>query len=270
MNISILSYSFHELVKTGMQDIFGYLESCRYRYGLNAADFWSGHFPTTDEGFVQQVKEALEEREMVLADIAVDQAHIWEDDPALREQHHVRAKRFLEIAATLGARFVRIDAGGSRETLTWTGEQFDFIVARYKEYATYAHDHGFKIGMENHWGPEKIFKNLKRMYDAVDHPAFGVSLHLSSWLGTAEEQEKSDEWCAPIASHTHLAWYVCQNEKVKLEDKLRMLDAAGYDGYYSVEHHSGEMEYERVAMQLAGVREVLHRMRQEKKGVTFK
>jgi sugar phosphate isomerase/epimerase len=266
MKISILSYSFHGLVKAGMQDVFGYLESCKYRYNLDAADLWSGHFPTTDEEFVQQIKESLDEREMVLADIAVDQAHVWEEDPDQREEHYRRAKRFLEIAATLGANFVRIDAGGSRETLEWTDEQFDFIAKRYQEYAQYAHDHGFKIGMENHWGPEKIYRNLKKMYDAVDHPAFGVSMHLSSWLGTEEEQEKSDEWCAPIASHTHLAWYVCQNEKVQLEDKLRLLDAAGYEGYYSVEHHSAQHEYERVAMQLAGVREGLHRIRAEKAG----
>ena len=39
--ISIASYSFHGLLEAGMIDVFGYLESCRYRYHLDTADIWS-------------------------------------------------------------------------------------------------------------------------------------------------------------------------------------------------------------------------------------
>ena len=260
MKISILSYSFHGLVKAGMQDLFGYLETCKYRYGLDAADLWSGHFASLDDDYVARIREGLVDRDLVLADIAVDQAHVWEDDPAQRDRNEQRARRFLEIAATLGAKFVRIDAGGSRETLQWTDEQFDFIAGRYRDYASFAQDHGFKIGMENHWGPEKVYSNLRRMYDAVDHPAFGVSCHLSSWAGPEEEQAQADELTAPIALHTHLAWYVCEGP---LEEKLRMLRNAGYPGYFSVEHHSAEFEYQRTGIQLARVREVLARLDRE-------
>ena len=260
MKISILSYSFHGLLRDGMQDLSGYLETCRYRYHLNTADLWSGHFASLDDDYIAKVRRALRDREMDLVDIAVDKAHIWEDDQDLRSQHEQRARRFLEIAAALGAKFVRIDAGGSRETLKWTDEQFDFIAKRYREYAQFAHDHGFKVGIENHWGPEKVFSNLKKMYDAVDHPAFSVSCHLSSWAGPEEEQAQADALCAPIAGHTHLAWYVCEGP---LEEKLRMLKKAGYPGYYSVEHHSAEEEYHRTAIQLARVREVLTRLDKE-------
>ena len=34
MNVSIASYSFHGLLSQGQIDLFGYLESCRHRYGL--------------------------------------------------------------------------------------------------------------------------------------------------------------------------------------------------------------------------------------------
>lgn len=42
MRISILSYSFRGLLEAGMMDVFGYLETCKYRYGLDAADIWRG------------------------------------------------------------------------------------------------------------------------------------------------------------------------------------------------------------------------------------
>lgn len=258
MKISVLSYSFRGLQKAGMMDIFGYLETCKYRYNLQAADLWSGFFPTTDEEFIDKVKEALVSRDMELADIAVDQAHIWEDDPEDRERHYQRAKRFLEIADKLGAKFVRIDAGGDRDAPEWTDEQFDFIAERYQEYAQWAYDHGFKVGIENHWGPEKRWSNLKKMYEAVDHPGFGVSNHLGSWAGPEEEQEKADELVAPWASHTHIAWYIANGP---LLEKLSNLWEAGYDGYYSVEHHSGEDEYTEIGIQIAKVRDALHKLR---------
>ena len=263
MKISVLSYSFRGLLKAGVMDVFGYLETCKYRYHLDAADLWSGFFPSTDEALVQKIGEGLRERDMELADIAVDQAHVWEPDPATRQEHYQRAKRFLEIADTLQARFVRIDAGGSRETLAWTDEEFDFIAKRYREYAQYAYDHGFKVGLENHWGPEKVWSNLKKMYEAVDHPGFGVSCHLASWAGPEEEQAVADAAVAPWVSHTHIAWYVCEGP---LMEKLALLWNAGYEGYYSVEHHSGEDEYQEVGIQIAKVRDALTKLRLGKGG----
>jgi len=46
-----------------------------------------------------------------------------------------------------------------------------------------------------------------------------------------------------------------------LEEKLANLWNVGYQGYYSVEHHSGKDEYVEVAIQLARVREVLEQFR---------
>jgi sugar phosphate isomerase/epimerase len=258
MKISVLSYSFRGLHQAGTMDVFGYLESCKYRYHLRAADLWSGTFASIEEDYVLQVKEALEERDLELADIAVDQAHVWEDDPEVREQHHQRALRFLEIADTLGARFVRIDAGGSRDAETWSEEQSVFIADRYRGYATWAHDHGFKVGIENHWGPERSWANLKAMYEAVDHPGFGVSCHLGGWAGTAEDKAEADRLVAPWVAHTHIPWNICEGS---LMASLANLWDVGYDGYYSVEHHSAEDEYSEVGIQIAKVRDALRKLR---------
>ena len=45
MNVSVLSYSFRGLLGEGKMDLFGYLEACKYRYGLRAADIWNGFGP---------------------------------------------------------------------------------------------------------------------------------------------------------------------------------------------------------------------------------
>ena len=149
MNLSVLSYSFRGLLAEGKMDLFGYLETCKYRYHLSAADIWSGFFPSTNPDYLKTVKEELDERELVLADLCVDNAHVWDSQPDVRERNYQNARTYLKVADTLGARFMRVDAG-SRED-TWTDEELDHIVMRYKEYAQWAYDHGFLGGIENHW-----------------------------------------------------------------------------------------------------------------------
>lgn len=256
LKISVLSYSFRGLLKEGKMDVFGYLESCKHRYRLDAADIWNGFLISTEESYIKKIREALDEREMALADLCVDQAHIWEDDPALREKNHQNALAHLKAASMLGARFMRVDAGCRADT--WTAEQFDHIVKRYREYAQYAHDHGFKMGAENHWGAERIWANLRKLYQAVNHPGFGLSIHIGGWPGSDAEKGAADREVAPWACHTHIPWNITEGP---LEEKLANLWNAGYTGYYSAEHHSGRDEYAEVAIQLAKIRDVLERFR---------
>lgn len=243
MKISIASYAFHGLLYAKKMDVFGYLESCRYRYQLNSADIWNGFFPTIEPDFLTNVKEGLAERELELANLCVDGPHIWEDDPAEREAHYQDALAYLQAARFLDAKTIRIDAGGKGDT--FTSEQFDLIVRRYKEYAQFAYDHGFKVGPENHWGAEVVPENMQRLCQAVDHPGFGVLLHFRGNAG--------DALIAPYAMHTHISWEISEQH---LEESLNMLRDAGYQGYYGVEHHTGKNEYTEVAVQVAKVRDL--------------
>lgn len=246
MNVAIASYAFHGLLRNGAIDLFGYLESCRYRYGLHTADIWNGMLTSLDEAYLAKVRQALAERELTLVNLCVDGPHIWEDDPAERERHYQSALAYLRAAEYLGAKTLRIDAGGRGDS--WTNEQFETIVARFHEYARRAHDAGFQVGPENHWGAEVRPENMRRLCEAVDHPGFGVLLHFRGGPG--------DALMAPWAMHTHISWEITEGD---LAGSLGVLRAAGYRGCWSVEHHSGEHEYTEVAIQLAKVRDVLGR-----------
>lgn len=252
MDVAIASYAFHGLVRSGRMDVFGYLESCKYRYHLRTADIWNGMLTSTSGEYLEKVGDALDERGLTLVNLCVDGAHIWEDDPQEREENHRQALAHLRAAEILGARTVRIDAGGGRDQDAFTEEQFDLIVERYREYAERAQDGGYKVGPENHWGPEVIPDNMVKICEAVDHPAFGVLLHFRG--------EEGDERMVPWAMHTHISWQITEGP---LEEAMAMLREAGYEGCWSVEHHTGENEYAEVAVQLARVRAVLDKWRVE-------
>lgn len=246
MKISIASYAFHGLLASGMMDIFGYLETCKYRFHLSSADIWNGFLPNLTGDSLEKVKTALRDRDLELANLCVDGAHIWDEDEAVREQNYKNALANLHAGEVLGARTIRIDAGGHAET--WTNQQFDLIVRRYREFAKRAYDNGYKVGPENHWGTEVDPHNMISLCEAVDHPAFGVLLHFRG--------NEGDALMAPFAMHTHISWDIAEGSP----ESLAMLASTGYQGYWGVEHHSGENEYSKVAIQLARVQDAVRQL----------
>ena len=266
---SLMCYSFFGLHREGKMDVFGFLETCKYRYGLQAGDLWSGFMTSTDESYLKQVRGAYDEREMVCPQLAVDGAHIWEANADVREKNYQNALTYLKANTILGAKFVRLDAGGATQDKQWSDEAFDHIVKRYREYCQFASDHGFKVGPEDHWGPEATFANMKRLFEAVNHPAFGLLLHFSNpaggFQGTPEQKLAADKEAAKWACHTHIAWEVASTSL--LVEKMNLLRDAGYQGYYCVEHHSGRNEYSEVAVQLSNVRRVLDSWRTGGNGI---
>src|ERR1041384_3012503 len=93
--ISILSYSFLGLFQAKKIDVFGYLESCRHRYGLDAANIWNGMLTSTDEEYLKKVREALDERDLKLCVLTTDNTHVWDPDPAVRAKNRANALAHL-------------------------------------------------------------------------------------------------------------------------------------------------------------------------------
>ena len=229
MKTSICSYSFHQQTKAGTMNVFGYLESVKYRYRLSAADLWHGTLASLDEDYLRLVKDALAERGLALANICIDRAHIWADDPALREEQANNARANIRAAELLGAETVRIDAGGGRDERTWNEQQFDTIVNQYRQWAQRAYDNGYRIGPENHWGAAMAPANLVALCKAVDHPGFGLLLHTGRWH---DQVEQGDELVVPWTMHTHFAPGLSDDALLRTTNALQ---AANYQGCYSVE-----------------------------------
>ena len=265
--LSCLSYSFHGLVREGMMDIFHYFETCRYRFGLDAADLWNGMIVKPDDDtYMNKVFRALQERQLVVPNIAVDEGHLLASGNEDAAKLHATQDRYMQIAKRLGVGFVRFDAGpymtnGRKETDGWTDQEFDFIVKRYKELSQIAYDNGFKIGAENHWGPEKCWVHMEKLIKAVDHPGFGICVHFGGWAANspetrAQDNDVADRACAKWICHTHFPWDICEDGEMLL-NKMTILRNAGYKGYYSAEHHSAQNEYNLTEVQIAKIRAVL-------------
>ena len=162
------------------------------------------------------------------------------------------SQKHLELAARIGARTVRIDAGG--EGSSWPQDVFACIVERYRAFCDVAQRDGFRVGPENHWGPEVVPQNMLALVEAVDHPAFGVLIHLNQW--EASDPAVGDAMLAPHGMHLHVDEHMLDGPT---EVAFRSMTSAGYRGHWSVEIGSGVNEIPLAHAVVEGLRSV-HRI----------
>lgn len=259
MSISIASFSFHGALAQGVFDVFTYLEACRYRYHLDTADIWNGLLGPDvevqlDEDRLKKVRQAMNERDLVCVNYHADGCHPWEPEPEVRARHAALAERHLRAAELLGAQTVRIDTGGGGRY--WSDEEFDYIAKAFQGFAKRAHDGGYLVGPETHWGTTNYPDNMLKLHAAVDSPAYGILLHLGKDTWTSPSDY--DRALAPIAIHTHIDQKTTYE---RLDDALAILLESGYQGALGVEHHSGKNELAEVETQLGLVRRALSQAR---------
>ena len=265
LKLSICNFSFQKTFLEGKMDIFGYLETVKYRYGMNKVDLWNGFFTKKegplwilpDESYIKKIRNALDEKEMRIVNFAIDGAHVWDPDSDIRRQLHDNALQHFRAAEILGAQTVRIDTGGRFGSdpnfdSSMTNEQFEYIVSRYQEYSERAANNGYMIGPENHTGPSLDPMHVKKIAEAVNHPNFGVLLHMNRWKA---HEEEGDEIVAPWVYHTHFDAKMAT--AVYAEDKLQMLLDKGYDGYWGLEYNAPKNQYIEMEWLIATVKRLL-------------
>ena len=250
MDIGICSYSFHRLLASGKQDIFGFIRDCK-ALGCTQLDPWNAHLALIKMGdasgaiapdaelsaaendYLDRVEAAADESGLPWGTLAVDGAHIYDADEAVRAANRARAYRWLAVAERLGCEQVRIDAGGPEDM---PDDVFRVIVEGYNDVIGRAKEHGIEVITENHFGPSKIPANVERMVTEIEGLGFLYDTHNWKPELLAEGRQRT----AKYATATHVktfAWDDAGNEVggATPEDAIRCLLDAGYKGTWGIE-----------------------------------
>jgi sugar phosphate isomerase/epimerase len=233
MQYSVCSYSFHRTFAAGKMDIFDYITWCKDK-GFTQLDPWMEHLMDgfENDAFIARVKDAGDAVALPFGCIAVDGAHIYEATAVARSANRQKAYRWLDIGAQLGARQVRLDAGGQEESLE---EIWDSVVAGYQDVIAYARERGIEVLIENHWGPTKHPDNLYKLLDRVD--GLGLLFDSGNWPQGTHEQAWPQY--APYARLTHIKTYTFDEQgnepQWDIPQVIRWLREASYDGCWGIE-----------------------------------
>lgn len=252
MRLSIGGFSFHRLLQSGKQDIFGYISDCR-RLGATQLDPWNAQLApirdadhvvkagsdpqhaqltSQDDDYLRRVREAADEAGLPFGCIAVDGCHIYEPTADAREANRRLADRWLDVAGILGASQVRIDAGGPAEM---PDDVFGMITEGYRDLIERAARKGIEVLTENHWGPSVIPENVVRLLEAVD----GLGLLFDSCNWAPGLRERGWEMCARYARSTHFKTFKFDEDgndpTFDNPYAIRLLVEAGYAGCWGIE-----------------------------------
>lgn len=239
---------------SGARNIFTYILDCT-ALGCTQLDPWSAHLlphqdgdaalqagrnpsqshrllSDVDEEHVRRIAEAAREARLPFGTIAVDGAHIYEPTEEARRINRQRAYRWLDLAAVLGARQVRIDAGGPEEMLT---DVFRIIVDGYRDLIARAKPLGIEVLIENHWGPSVVPDNLVRLLESIE----GLGLLYDTANFKAGLKDEGRRRCAPFARATHIKTRRRHDRgddpDEDVSTAVRYLLDSGYQGTWGIE-----------------------------------
>lgn len=272
MEISICSYSFHRTLAAGQQDIFQYIQAChslgvtqlepwiahlgtgrqstpQLGNGSSPENLWTtlrslmkqpppvlapGQEPSSieDGDYLDRVNAAAAAVGMPFGGIAVDGAHIYEPTAEARQANRALAYQWLDVAAKIGAKQMRVDAGGPEDM---PDDIFKIIVEGYQDLVSRGRDKGIEIIIENHWGSSKIPENVVKIVEAVE--GLGMLFDTNNW--PPEVQDKAWLMCAKYAKATHIKTFefdpAGNDPTTDLARAIHLLVDAGYNGCWGIE-----------------------------------
>lgn len=197
------------------------------------------HLPSTDTQYLQNFKQALQQAGVRLSSLLIDTGDIASPDEAKRNSDIQEIKKWIDVAATLGAERVRIVAGNQNATPE--------VIARSSkhlgELLAYAKAKNVKVSTEN-W--QKTSLDAEVLLELLQN---NPELGLCADIGNAEQTK--DKYATlkkllPKATSVHFkARY--ENGKIEqgdLQTCMRLMAGAKFSGVMTMIYEGKQLEWE--------------------------
>jgi sugar phosphate isomerase/epimerase len=186
-------------------------------------------------------------------------------DPVVREAELNKLIRWVDVAAMLGAPFVRAFGGrwgtldNFAEFMAANGEEpplegyssddaFNWTVECFRTAAWYAGRKGVTLGLENHWGLTGTAEDTLRIYNDVSSPWLKLVLDTGNFIHASDmydEMSKMLPHVALVHAKTYTGGSIYFGEFEVDYDRLAgMLNDVDYRGYVSIEFEGKSMPEE--------------------------
>jgi L-ribulose-5-phosphate 3-epimerase len=222
--------------------------------------------------YLNQLKQAAFRRGLSLPMLSIHQDFV-SPDPAERAKHIAHTRRSIDLAAQMAIPCVRLNSGrwktirsfddlmkvkGNEPPLPgYTNEHaFGWCVDSIRECLPHAEKAGVTLALENHWGLTTDVDMLLRIHREVASPWLGVNLDTGNFPGDPYAGlEKLAPHATIVQAKTYYGggeWYTLDLDYKRI---ARILRAAGYAGWVSLEMEGKEPPATAVPKSLAVLRE---------------
>lgn len=249
--------------------------------GVNKMDLWSSLFgdPTNNSQYSKSVitDQFGKTRDWVEFDPSAPSSRKWLDQMAAKLQatgthlHHISnnaprdicelddtrrkagvevAKKWLDGAAVIGAKSMRVNTGGPRISPIAEADPSSYpknpniekylsqAIESYKEMAEHGEKVGVKVTLENHWGLTANPINIRIIIEEVNSRFCEASPDFGNWEHKYLVQHALND-VAPYAHTTVHAKYWSRWENPDVQRGVRIMMNNNYTGVFALEYEEG-------------------------------
>jgi sugar phosphate isomerase/epimerase len=222
--------------------------------GVDLTVYW---FPNTEDSFLMPLKRAAYKAGIEIYSISV-RTELTKPAGATREAALVDLKKWVDVAAKLGAGHIRVFGGAIPKTST-EEEAAGWVAETLGPAGEYAGQHGIILGLENHGGVTDRAETIVKIVKKVNSPWVGINLDTANFKTKIYEQI---EMIAPHAVNVQVKAMVRDENGPAPSDwdrVAKMLVANQYRGYLALEYEEKAPALEATPALLRKLREVCAR-----------
>lgn len=238
MDIGCSSQSYDDELRSGHLSLAEWCRLCRDELGVTMVELEDKHVGTPTDRRLAEVRDAVTRHELVLANIAF-MNNFGLAAGAQRRREEERTANWIQVARTLGSRYLRTFAGwpeGDRAA------RWPAMVEALRAVCRRAEAAGVRLVLENHdhGGFVQTAADVDAILAAVGSPALGLLLDTGNYLDGMASIIRT----APRAWHVHAKFTEIgpdgRDRRVDYTAVVAALREAGYTGCLSVEYEGRE------------------------------
>jgi sugar phosphate isomerase/epimerase len=232
-------------------ELLDFPEMIADRYRVHHLEFCAPHFASTEPNYLQELTRRLAKARSQVTNMPLDIREIRtggglsDPDKQVRDQAVSAAKKWIDVAVTIGSQAVRCDPGKMK------ADNLVPTIESYQALAAYGMSKGVYVLVENHGGvgsehPEELVK----LFQEVNNGFFGA---LPDFANFPDEptRERGLSLLVPYARvvcHAKGLEFDASGEETKFNFPkcMEIAKAAGFQGIYSIEFEGPGDPYEGV------------------------
>lgn len=235
--LSLNAYSFNTPLRSGAMTLNDMIKFCSEQ-GFEAADLTGYYFPgypeVPSDTYIYDLKNKAHRLGVAISGTGV-RNDFAEPDRTIRQKDVVLVKKWIEVAAKLGAPVIRIFAGRSSDKHAWQ-EVAAWMTEDIKTCVEYGRQHGVIVAVQNHNDFLKTADQTIDLIKRVNSEWFGLILDTGSYVTNEPYSEiaKSIPYAVNWQIKEKLT-YNGKNDNMDLIRLFKMIRQSSYRGYLPIE-----------------------------------